>query len=386
MSVEQETSLSGEVYSLTKELSKGVYEEFRNKDDEAIRIGLFGDDIDRAYENNDTIFVHQPHYQKEIEEIKLPLLVPVSSLEWYNQNLIQKRYGNKEVYYYAHPPIADNSILDDTRTLLRNVIDSGAVIITDKYEGDVASPIAELVEHARLGEYVLDAFGGDVESRVDVFAGIVTVPDSEGIIAAPSFCDIYKESVARGEITSTPKSGAAVQETITGEEAGKIWEIYKDPFSELGKDDPTHAGFDRTALLDILADPDVTKIVYRVNGEVTTLCIFLHDFEKAPWFNGDFYERNFSEYYKSGNILMFPGIVSDEAKRGNSYATELINLATKLAAKRKTNLLITFECTEISSQYIPRLVTAAINHSGDAEVEGIAEPITRINYYAITRN
>lgn len=83
---------------------------------------------------------------------------------------------------------------------------------------------------------------------------------------------------------------------------------------------------------------------------------------------------------------MFPGIVSDEAKRGNSYATELINLATKLAAKRKTNLLITFECTEISSQYIPRLVTAAINHSGDAEVEGIAEPITRINYYAITRN
>jgi len=384
MSVDQEASSPRETYSPLDELSKEVYKEFRNQSDEAIRIGLFGEDIDRAYDNPGTIFVNQA---KDQVEVRLPLLVPVSSLEWYNQELIREKYGdNPSIYYYAHPPLVDEQTFDEASALLKGMLDSGAVIIADKYEGDVASLIAQFIDRAQSGEYSLDAFGGDIDSRVDVFAGVVRVHGTDGVRDAPSFYAAYEEAVASGEIISDPENGVAIQESITGEEAEEIWKIYDNPFSELGKDDPTHAGFDREALLDILADPDVTKIVNRVNGEVTTLCIFLHNFEKAPWFNGELYERDFPEYFKSGNILMFPGIVSDESKRGNNYAADVIDLAAKVTAKRKTCLLITFECTEISSQYIPDLVTAAINRSGNAEIDEITEPISRINYYAISRN
>ena len=200
-----------------------------------------------------------------------------------------------------------------------------------------------------------------------------------------SFYDTYIDAVSNNEISVDTRNGVTIQKCIIGDEADDIWKVYEHPFDDLGKNDLTYAGFDKESMMDILSDPEVTKIVKRVNEEIVSLCIFLHNFEKAPWFHDEYYKQNYPEFYDSGNILMFPGIVSDESKRGNNYATDLIQLAAQVASKRDTDLLITFECTEVSSQYIPLLVSAAINNSGLVTIDEISQPISEIGYFAITK-
>ncbi len=373
---------------MTRKMRNGkqaeIYSSWRDKDDQAIRIGIFGEDLESAVKSRKTVFINTK--DQDGNKTRSPLLVPAEDLEWYNTDLIGEKYGNDaKVLCYVHPPLGDEKSAAKAESILRQKIEKGYVIITDKYADDTSSPMAKIIQEAKEGAFSVEAFGGDTESRVDVFAGPVSVNNTGEIFEAPSFYEVYRDAVENGELSDDPSNGVSVQEVIENEEAEAIWKIYENPFEELGRDDPTHAGFDREQLLDILKDPAVTKIINRVDGEITTLCIFLHDFEKAPWFNADYYKENYPEYYDTGNILMFPGIVSDENKRGNNYAMDVIDTATKLAAKRGSNTLVTFECTEISTTYIPEIVTAAINNSGAANITSLDQSISQIEYFAVKK-
>ncbi len=356
------------------------YVDFRNTDDQAIRIGLFGDNICKAFDSEGTIFIDSTG------GLRLPVFVPVQAVDWFNQEIIESKYGDTDkAYVYAHPPIKDDQSLASAESLANELLNSGAVIITEKYDSDDGSFIANYVNKSISKGYKVDTFGDNIPSRVDVFSGIVRASEFGNVKRSSNFYDTYVNAVSNNEISVDIRNGVTIQECITGDEADDIWKVYEHPFDDLGKNDLTYAGFDKESMMDILSDPEVTKIVKRVNGEIASLCIFLHDFEKAPWFNDGYYKQNYFEFYDTGNILMFPGIVSDESKRGNNYATDLIQLAAQVASKRDTDLLITFECTEVSSQYIPLLVSAAINNSGLVTIDEINEPISEISYFAITK-
>jgi hypothetical protein len=364
-------------------LSKEYYSEYRDQNDQAIRIGVFEDDLEKAYDNQRTKFIQIA--SEEDGAIYAPVLVPVDVLDWYNTELIRETYGRTDgVFYFAHPPVNNEQTSQEVIRMVSESLERGDVVITDVY-ADSDSPIIELINEADSNGIHIDTFGGEVESRVDVFVGKVAVNEHTSIFSAPTLYSVYSELLSTGEIPDGTAEGVSLQEVITGAEAEKIWEIYEKPFEDLGRDDPTHAGFDKEELLDILKDPDVTKIINRVDGEITTLCFFLHNFDKAPWFNSDNYKRNYPEYFETGNILMFPGIVSDENKRGNNYALDLIDFATRLSAKRGSDFIITFECTEISTQYIPEIVTAAVNNGGYARITGLENPVSEIRYLAISK-
>ncbi len=370
--------------NIRREKQVEIYSNWRNKDDQAIRIGIFGEDLEKAVSSRETVFVSTKN--ENGVKTRSPLLVPAKGLEWYNSELIEEKYGkDAKVLCYVHPPFADEKSAKKAEAILRKKLAKGYVIITDKYVEDDSSPMARIVEEAKSGEFTMEAFGGDTESRVDVFAGPVAVVGSDGeIFEAPSLYEVYRQAIESGDIQEAQENGVSLQEVVDGDEAEALWEIYKKPFEDLGRDDPTHAGFDKEGLLDILKDPEVTKIINRVDGEITTLCFFLHNFDKAPWFNPGYYKNNYKEYYETGNILMFPGIVSDENKRGNNYAMDVIDVATKLLGKRGSNFLVTFECTEISTTYIPEIVTAAVNNSGVANITGLEKAVNQIEYIAIS--
>lgn len=366
-----------------------AYSSGRNLDDQAIRVGIFQDDLGDAIRNRGTIFAKV----KSLEggRARLPVLVPACDLEWYNNELIGKKYGkDAKILCYVHPPIYDEDSSSKIEHILRKKLSEGYVIVTDKYVDDTTSPIAKIVDEAKSksGEFSIECFGGDTESsRVDVFAGHVSVEGSNGeIFEAPSLYEVYRRAIESGDLQESQENGVSLQEVVDGDEAEALWEIYKKPFEDLGRDDPTHAGFDKEGLLGLLKDPEVTKIINRVDGEITTLCFFLHNFDKAPWFNADYYKNNYPEYYETGNILMFPGIVSDENKRGNNYAMDVIDMASQLGSKRGSGVLVTFECTEVSTTYIPEIVTAAIGNSGVVSVAGLDRPVSQIEYFAIVKN
>lgn len=367
-------------------VSKGidVYSSYRNENDQGIRLGIFDEDLTEALKNPNTITIETQADNGEVSS--QPLLVPIDSLEWWNAEIIKDKYGaDTKAYVYVHPKIyATNRT--QVEAILNDVLVGGTVIVTDLYDDDTDSPIAQIVDRAKSGEFSIEAFGGDTESRVDVFVGHVAVNGGVGVREAPSLYDVYQQSLESGQETQASENGPSLAATIEGEEAEEIWKIYENPFEDLGRDDPTLAGFNKEQLMDILTDPDVIKVVNRVNGEITTMCIFLQNCDKAPWFNKHYYEREYPDYYRTNNILMFPGIVSDEDKRGNKYAMDVINLANRLLARRGSDFLVTFECTEVSSTYIPKIVEGAVNSSGVTNITGLDTPKTVINYYAIKKS
>lgn len=363
-----------------------VYRQYRDQNDQAIRIGIFGDDVERALNDSDTVFLSIT--DNTGNTIEVPLLVPIDILEWYNKELMKRTYGDDvKAFAYGHPPIVSENAYKQSLDIIKTELEGGSVVLTDIYSDDDSSPIVEIIKEAQAGSYSIDAFGGETESRVDVFIAPTVIEGGESNIRqAPNLYEVYVEAVKNNEIDVDPNNGPSMVQAIEGDDAEHIWQIYEKPFEGLGENDPTYAGFDKDSLQQLLKDPEVIKVVNRVESEITTLLMFLQSFEKAPWFNSDYFKRNYPDYFNTRNIFMFPSIVTDESKRGLNYATDTLNLAIKMMARRGSNILVTFECTEVSATYIPQIVEQAVNNSGVLIISELDKPKSIINYFAIKKN
>ena len=367
--------------------SAEMYTSFRETNDEAVKIGLYGDDLERALKNPGSEII-QYRQGESNPPIYAPLLVPAKELEWYNLELLKRTYGEgKEFYYFAHPPIPED---DESRNIIKTAIkeklDGGAVIFMDRYlnRDDPMKTLGVVGNSTHDQLYQLENLGGNkLPRKAEVFASTLKFDGVSEVKEGPSFFQIYQQGIKSGEFEYDPRNGADLVEKIEGEEAEEVWKIYEKPFLDLGEDDPMHAGFDKNSLLAILSDPEAVKLINRESGKITTLCMFVPNFDQSPWFNKKYYENNYPDYYQTQNIFNFPGIVSDGRMRGKSYSMRLIDLATQVAAKRGTNVLVTFECTQTSAAYIPKIVTRAINSSGVGTVDSLERPISITEYRAI---
>lgn len=367
--------------------SAAAYDGLRNDDDEGIKVGLYGEDLEAALENPKSVLVK---YQNESgEAVHMPLLVPIEDLSWYNVDLFKKTYGeDAKFYYFTHPHVPEG---ENSRLLivgaLEEELEEGAIIFTDRYLGRDSSGGSEYVIDRLQNDFVMDKLGtGDRERGAEIYVGPVEFEGVHEVKEAEDMYTVYRKAVEAGEIVDDPMNGVSVIDVIVGEDAERIWEVYENPFEDLGEEHPMHAGFTKEELMDILSDPGETKIVNRVDGKISTLCFFVSDFDRSPWFNKGYYQRNYPEYYNTNNILMFPGIVTDENMRGNDYSMNVIDLATKLMAKRGSNLLVTFECTETSATYIPKIVEAAIGNSGVGKITGLDQPVSTMDYVAFRKS
>jgi hypothetical protein len=366
--------------------SMELYEAFRDQHDEAVKVGLYGEDLERVLRNPRTVLAKYEAGDGE-GPAYMPLLVPADELKWYNMPLLRTTYGyGKEYLYYAHPLIPDETGQDTIEAALKTKLDEGDIIFTDQYASRSNQEVFDKLT-ANNQSYALENIGGgDVQRTGEVFVGPVAFEGVTEVKQAPSIQETYKTMIASGELHEEPENGVSLAETITGEEAERIWEVYKAPFDELSKEHPMYAGFSKEELTDILADPEVVKVVNRVDGTISTLCFFVNDFDHCPWFNKEYYEENYPEYYETGNVLIFPGIVTDQNMRGNDYGMKVIDLATQLYAKRGSNILVTFECTETSAVYIPTIVEMAIGHSGKGKITGADTPISVTEYKALRKS
>jgi len=380
-----------------------AYEAFRDSHDGAVKVGLYGDDLRRAIQDVGSTILRYYNDDQEVGEVYAPLLVPTANLEWYNLPYLHEKYGSDtELYTYVHPPTPENPLAKAVvAAAIKEVLDTGAVILLDEYSGDSAfddehwqSDEPEGQSGARVvtlqnGEqqYEMEIIGsGGKQKKTDVFVGTIEFGEQRQVVKAPSFYDAYAEAVSKGDLVIDKQNGPALEQTLTEEEVQKIWEIYKKPFDRLSKGNPFLAGFGEEDLRFMLDNPDVIKVVNRKDGEITTVGLFAQDFELCPWFNKAYFEREYPDYYKTGNILFCPAIVSDETKRASAHSWSLVDLVAKVGAMRGADLLLSFECTEISTRYIPsKVVVRGVEASGVATAEGFASPTSIVEYKAVKK-
>jgi hypothetical protein len=381
---------------LSKRLAKrsaGVYEAVRNKEDEAVKVGLYGEDLRSVLDNSDSVLLQYAVGEKDKAAYSMPLLVPAKDLKWYNMPLLKELYGeDTPFYYYAHPSTpGDEASRSIIAGAIKEKLDAGAVIFTDSYIGENAIDLAELAKVANDENYNMESLGRGEQERMGIsFAAQIKFNEKEPSMGGPSLYEAYQECLDSGEEPDASQDGPSVLQIVEGDldsgDTKRIWEIYEDPFDGLSKDHPMSAGFNRDDLMGILKDPDITKVVNRVDGQITTLFFFATDFDTCPWFNKTYYEKRYPDYFQTGKILVSAGIVTDEKMQGFGYAPQVIGLTARLLAKNGSNVVITFENTEISAGYIPRGVKNVVNRSRVGRVDkSITTPISSSNYKVISK-
>lgn len=412
--IEEDTMSSQEVLGIT-EASTGVelddvqlaaaadlYETHRREEDGPILVGLYGEDLHTAMKDLGTVMVKYAVAGSE-EPVHAPLLVPTPDMEWYNLPYLHERFGEETpLYCYVHPPVPeDEGSSKVVADAVQKVLDDGAVVLFEQYRGypvldgrewDVEQGPDTVLSQPRSvvrdGEnYQLEGMNSDRrEKRSDIFVGKVNFNGIETVKEAEPLYDVYKHAVEEGTITVDRENGPVLEDVMSEEDAARIWQIYEKPFERLSKGNPVLAGFDQESLKALLLDPGVVKVVNRSEGEITTVGIFSQNFEQCPWFNADFFKREYPEYYNTGNILMCPSIVSDEERRGHTYSWALVNQIAQVCAQRGSNILLAFECTEISTRYIPdKVVERGVAASGVGVVEGFKEPVSVMEYKAVRK-
>lgn len=308
--------------------------------------------------------------------IQIPAAVPITDLYWYNNELLNTYYPGKEISLFTHLHVDDQVVdkltqsLENGEVILLNC-DGTSIDKSDELESALVSKFGERLQSPTLPDAFLNQYAGTVCFEGAAFND------------AFSFQEVYNRMVAQGTLEDASVKGASIIDVVADEDATGLWDIYSVPFKDISTSSPINAGFDKEGFHDALKDPSVVKIVNRQDSVITTLALFVTKFEQAEWLNEEYFRQQYPEAYNTSNILIFTGIVSDENLRGSMYSLKLIKLLLEVGRERGTNALITFECNEISNNYLPKIVDYAINSSGIATVEGLKKPVAQSKFKAL---
>jgi hypothetical protein len=190
--------------------------------------------------------------------------------------------------------------------------------------------------------------------------------------------DIYVDLVKKGELQIDPKNGVLVldPEVIKNDNIlqNKIWDLCISRFNDLEEGLPFNQGFDKDEFFKyILFNPTTTTIIHKTDGELDCVATFMHDIKNAPWLNANFYNERYGD-----ELLSYFVLIAKAQEASGRLSMELISMLMKLAQKAKRNVWVTFECTNISAEYVPKIVSMAVNSSKTLKID-----INQVAHYTI---
>jgi hypothetical protein len=318
----------------------------------------------------------------------IPCLVPVKPIDWFNSDFINHVYERPESTYYF-PPIVEGLDSEIEASIGASVVDKllgGSVVIVDAFRDKPEERLSKLIDLLPEDmEISIENLGGGGQERYlnQYVAEVSYVGQSHEYNETISTFDAYIQMVDTGELADASIDGVSCIDVTPEDEIENLWSFYNKRFGEIAEEHPINAGYDEASFKDLLRDPSVVKIVNRADGDITTLCMFLTDLEQCPWLDVEYYQKNHSDALETNNLFVFLGIVTDDKKKGNNYATDVVDLLALVTAKRNSPVIVTFECNEISENITPILVKAAIENSGVAHVEGIDKPVSQLSYFVV---
>lgn len=313
-----------------------------------------------------------------------PILTPVEHNHDYRKDFFEDHFPGQPAYYLSFPPLdLDSEDLEDIQASLQIILDSvtheRGVIAYDFLEE------ADTLEDDWPKSFLQFAAGANVGLR-DV------TPDSQGFgmtygkpevvhfeaIASQSDkwplgdCDLdgaFKRLVERGKIGDIAGTGPVVlsSETLSTDKnlLDQIWHMYQSQFDELVEDHPSLQIQPREELEKMLLDEGSFNIAYVERGSIKALCYFVSNIEKCVWLNPKFFSS--IETNSQGlRLAYFPGIVveKESARQGAGYVDEMIGLIEKVYQEAgMQGMQIVFQCTNISKEYIPKIVTQVITNN-----------------------
>lgn len=359
---------------LTDQDSFEHYQGLRGKCDSPQNIGLDKDTYEQIAGDKDVLAMDT---FEDDRKLTTPILVPTSKLYWYNQKLLSKEFPEKPIYFFTQ--VQPN---EGVAGIVAEALQEGGVIIvnSDDSKTDHSRALQEIL--SKNYKLTLDR-RSLMDAYLNQYIGAVKFEGKDFKKTKPFF-DCYQRMVKEGLLHDRPDEGPSILDVVEGAEAQRLWEIYQNPFEDISVSSPISAGYDKKGFMDVLSDPNVIKVVNKNQEIITTVGLFVTNFDHSPWLNEDYYKYKYKHAYDTDNILIFTGIVSDENMKGSMYSLELIKLLVKVQEARDSNAIITFECNEVSANYLPRLVEFAINRSDSGTVHGLERNVAQSRFHSLS--
>lgn len=294
---------------------------------------------------HDKLSVKERIYSKE----KLPVLVPMHYASWLNPDFfVKKGYEPNDLAYSIIP---QNSYAEfDQKTIkqiFKNAYSKGYKgIIFDYYED------SEVFEKLVTKENVDELITSD-GTPAQVFHYHAKLH------ANPQAFEKYKPD----------KNVISIDQSDLDLFFTQIWDIYDSRFQELVDDHPIRGQLSQKELHEVLsAEGCYLKAYIDDDRKIQSFGYLISDLKLCPWLNKEF----FKEKSDGDQTVYFSGIASAKtSSRMTSFS--LINAFTHQLAQKWPESNLTFECSNKSAKYIPRIVKKSFEVGGMCKLEDMTE-------------
>ncbi len=344
-------------------------------------------DLDKIFTDRKTPFILYG------DKVAWPIITPIENTTEYLAEYFDdyRSYAQGRYYYLAMPAFeileADPNFTSTIIRTVRHALQQDRRLVFEESPGrDI---IDFLLTHGLdENEFNIDTFvdkRNDTDAAVRHFEGLTNVgmTNEHGELhrlrdayplVDPEYAEIHNGTILLDPFRLSERL-PGTDKTVTE----RLWEIYDGQFSKLVQQNPSRQAQTYDEVKKMTEDPETLTVAHLVDGDVVSFGMFVGNIEACDWLNTNFYTERFGR----DNILYFPGIATDLKKEGNKYAFSLIDLIAKLISKSGIDRHIVFQCTNISADYIPRIVEQYTEATGFATIK--IEEYWRYNYLSIQR-
>ncbi len=338
------------------------------KTDGSRKIGLLGKEkYEKSLRDPRSLFV-------VVEGFKLPGFVPIEYAEGYDEQRTREfvinpnTHENQQIYYYCLPPgLLGQEELTRLSNQLQELLSQETIIFFDYNEHDslAKSELESIVSNLEGTEIssipLFEPNLGikDKQASLGLFVASThrVFNDEERYLTNNSISEEFDFAVSNGEFEKYPYEGPTI---LTSKEIGpelrsQMWQIYINRFRDLGRFHPITMEDSIEGFNKMLDNPNTACSINFKNGSPVCWMAFLNDVDTVDWLNSKFFTKENLQISPNEELLFFPEIAAKDDDVGN-YSEATLALAAKMVARTKKNYKVVFESTNLSRQYIPRLV------------------------------
>ncbi len=321
------------------------------------------------------------------DDIDIPVFVPIQYAEGYDAHRTRKFVSrvdankDEDIYYFCLPPgVIDSSQVLDLGRKLQEVLLQDTFIFFDYNSKDVLakSQLEEIlsqldnVEISSIPLFEPSLEDKDKQASLGLFvASTYTInAEDEPSKTNNSISEEFDLAVSRGEYEKYPRNGPTIlkgTEIMSGLR-DQMWQIYIDRFRGLGQFHPITMEDTRGGFENMLDNPKTTCSINFKDGLPVCWMVFLQDVDDFEWLNSSYFTPENLKMSQDEEILFFPEIAAKADDIGN-YSEATLALAAKMVARTDRKYKVVFESTNLSRQYIPKLVEEYVKNTRVLTVE-----------------
>jgi hypothetical protein len=292
----------------------------------------------------------------------IPFLVPIDVHSEANQT-----FFNKDAFFLNTDEIDAWRVEQYARLI--SVLPKGTQILLELAETDsetlnlLNTIFAQSNVKLELDEKIIDPTNGSIAAVNHYYS-----PVSRGQLqkSYENMDESFKQMVINGDWDDFSNKGLAYTsgDCIDQVTLDNLWHVYDKTFDSLVNNHPSAQKLPKDYFEMLTTLPDSKVIYASEKGEIISALFAVEDVAYCPWLNDEYFKR----INPNGKTIFLPGISTRLDRKGFAYSPKLIRAMSEIVENVPSITGMATQCTNRSSDYIPKLCERFTEGSTDLKM------------------